>query len=44
MNAYSEDERKKIVEAIEKGIPEIEAARAFGVGISSIKRYMATYR
>ena len=44
MNAYSEDLRKKIVEAIERGMPKIEAARTFGVGISSVKRYVAMAR
>ena len=44
MNAYSEDLRKKIVEAVERGMLKIEAARTFGVGISSVKRYMAAYR
>jgi transposase len=44
MNAYSEDLRKKIVEAVQRGMPKIEAARTFGVGISSVKRYVATYR
>jgi transposase len=44
MNAYSEDLRKKIVEAVERGVPKIEAARTFGVGISSVKRYVATAR
>jgi transposase-like protein len=44
MNAYSEDLRKKIVESVERGMPKIEAARTFGVGISSVKRYVATYR
>jgi transposase len=44
MNAYSEDLRKKIVEAVERGMPKIEAARTFGVGISSVKRYVATAR
>jgi transposase len=44
MNPYSEDLRKKIVEAVERGMPKIQAARTFGVGISSVKRYMATYR
>src|SRR3712207_5834979 len=39
MNAYSEDFRKKIVEAVERRISKIEAVRAFGVGISSVKRY-----
>ncbi len=44
MNAYSEDLRKKIVEAVERGTPKTEAARTFGVGISSVKRYVATAR
>jgi len=44
MNAYSEDLRRKIVEAVERGMPKSEAARTFGVGISSVKRYVATYR
>ena len=44
MNAYSEDLRKKIVEAAERGAPKTEVARAFGVGISSVKRYVATAR
>ena len=44
MNAYSEDLRKKIVEAKERGMPTAEVARTFGVGISSVKRYVATYR
>jgi transposase len=44
MNAYSEDLRKKIVVAVERGMPKIEAARVFGVGVSSVKRYVATYR
>ena len=44
MNAYSEDLRKKIVEAAERGAPKTEVARAFGVGISSVKWYVATAR
>ena len=45
MNAYSEDLRKKkIVEAKERGIPTTEVARAFGVGLSSVKRYVKTTR
>jgi len=44
MDAYSEDLRKKIVEAVERGMPKGEAARLFGVGISSVKRYVATAR
>jgi transposase len=39
MNAYSEDLRKKIVEAIERGMAKSEAARTFGVSLSSVKRY-----
>jgi transposase len=39
MNAYSEDLRTKIVEAIEKGMGKSEAARTFGVSLSSVKRY-----
>ena len=44
MNAYSKDLHTKIVEAVERGMPKSEAARTFGVGISSVKRYVATYR
>ncbi len=44
MNAYSEDLRKKIVEAVERGTPKAEVARDFGVGLSSVKRYVATAR
>ena len=39
MKAYSEDLRRKIVDAIERGMPKAQAARTFGVGISSVKRY-----
>lgn len=44
MNAYSQDLRTKIVEARERGMPTVEVAEAFGVGISSVKRYVATAR
>lgn len=44
MNAYSEDLRKKIVEAVERGMPKTEAAKTFGVSISSVKRYVAMAR
>ena len=44
MNAYSLDMRKKIVEARERGMPTVEVARVFGVGVSSVKRYVATAR
>ena len=39
MKAYSEDLRRKIVDAIERGMPKSQAARTFGVGISTVKRY-----
>ena len=44
MDAYSEDLRKKIVEAKERGMPTAEVARVFGVGLSSVKRYAKTAR
>jgi transposase len=39
MKAYSEDLRRKIVDAIGRGMPKAQAARTFGVGISTVKRY-----
>ena len=39
MNAYSEDLRRKVVEALRRGTGKIEAARLFGVSLSSVKRY-----
>ena len=39
MKAYSIDLRRKIVDAIERGVPKAQAARTFGVGISTLKRY-----
>src|SRR5215212_4730170 len=44
MKAYSEDLRRKIVDAIGRGMPKAEAARTFGVGISTVKRYVAKAR
>ena len=44
MNAYSEDLRKKIVEAKERGMPTVEVARTFAVGLSSVKRYAKVVR
>jgi len=40
MRAYSVDLRRKIVEAVQRGMAKAQAARAFGVGISSVKRYV----
>jgi transposase len=39
MNAYSEDLRMKIVEALGRGTTKSEAARTFGISRSSVKRY-----
>jgi transposase len=39
MNAYSEDLRRKIVQALGRGATKSEAARFFGVSRSSVKRY-----
>jgi transposase len=39
MKAYSKNLRLKIVDAIERGMPKAQAARTFGVGISTVKRY-----
>jgi transposase len=44
MRAYSEDLRKKIVAAIERGVPKAQAARTFDVSLSSVKRYARSAR
>jgi len=45
MEAYSEDLRKKIVDAVEqRGMGQSEAARLFGVSLSSVKRYVRKSR
>jgi transposase len=45
MDAYSEDLRKKIVEAVERrAIKKSEVARLFGVSLSSVKRYVRMFR
>src|SRR3712207_8976465 len=44
MRAYSEDLRKKIVAAIERGMPRAQAARTFDVSLSSVKRYARSAR
>jgi Transposase len=40
MKAYSIDLRRKIVDAIERGMLKAQAARTFGAGISTVKRYV----
>jgi transposase len=42
--AYSEDLRTKIVEAVEKGMTRTQTAKTFGVSRSSVKRYAAAIR
>jgi transposase len=39
MKGYSKDLRQKIVDAVRRGMSKAQAARAFGVGISTVKRY-----
>ena len=39
MNAYSEDLRAKIIEALRRGMAKCQAARTFGVSLSSVKGY-----
>jgi transposase len=40
MRAYSEDLRKKVVEAVrQRGTSKSEAARLFSISLSSVKRY-----
>jgi transposase len=40
MQAYSEDLRQKVVEAVhQRGTSKSEAARLFGISLSSVKRY-----
>jgi transposase len=45
MKAYSEDLRRKVVEAVQqRGMSKSEAARTFGVSLSSVKRYVGKAR
>ena len=45
MKAYSEDLRRKVVEAVQqRGIAKSEAARTFGMSLSSVKRYVGKAR
>src|SRR5262245_28924545 len=41
MKAYSEDLRKRIVQAVAGGMPKAEAARTFQVALSTVKQYVA---
>jgi transposase len=41
MNGYSEDLKRRIVSAVERGMSKTQAAaRTFGVSLSSVKRYV----
>ncbi len=40
MKAYSLDLREKIVAAVSSGMTKAQAARTFGVGATSVKRYV----
>ena len=44
MKSYSEDLRRKIVQAVGGGIGKSQAARTFGVSLSSVKRYIGMAR
>src|SRR6478672_1600615 len=44
MKAYAEDLRSRIVAAVDGGMPRSEAARVFGVGRATVKRYLALRR
>jgi transposase len=39
MKQYSADLRERLLGAIDAGLPQAEAARLFGVGLSTIKRW-----
>src|ERR671913_1035433 len=39
MNGYSEDLRRRVVSAVERGMSKSQAARTFSVSLSSVKRY-----
>ena len=40
MNAYSLDLRRRVVDAVGRGMPRGEVAEMFGVSLSTIKRYL----
>ena len=44
MKQYSADLRERLLRAIDAGLSQAEAARLFGVGISSIKRWRVQQR
>ena len=40
MNGYSEDLRRRIVSAVERGMSKTQAACTFGLSLSSVKRHV----
>ncbi len=44
MKAYSEDLRKRVVDAVEQGYPRVEIVKMLGVSLATIKRYLKLYR
>ena len=44
MKAYSEDLRSRVVAAVDGGMTRSAAARTFGVGRATVKRYLALRR
>ena len=44
MKAYSDDLRRRIVSAVDGGMPRSAAARVFGVGRATVKRYLTLRR
>ena len=44
MKAYSKDLRLKALAACDRGMPHREVARAFGLSVSTLKRYLKLRR
>ncbi len=44
MKAYSEDLRKRVVDAVEQGYPRTEIVKMLGVSLATIKRYLKQHR
>src|SRR5512135_1021495 len=44
MKAYTQELRERIVAAVDHGVPREEVAEVFGVGLSTIKRYLKQRR
>lgn len=44
MKAYSIDLRERIVRSVQAGRSQCETARVFGIGLSTVKRYLQQHR